>query len=110
MANTPYTDNHGGTDVAPPPANTKVIWRTFIILCVITTFEFIIAFTMTAGPLRVFIFVGMTIIKAFYIVAEFMHLKHEVKSLIWTILLPIIFIIWLLGALMFEGSSIFQHR
>ncbi|ARK09523.1 cytochrome C oxidase subunit IV family protein [Fibrivirga algicola] len=110
MANTPYTDNHGGTDVAPPPANTKLIWRTFIILCVITAFEFLIAFTMTAGPLRVFIFVGMTIIKAFYIVAEFMHLKHEVKSLIWAIMLPIIFIIWLLIALMYEGGSIFQLR
>lgn len=110
MANTPYTDNHGGTDVAPPPANTKLIWRTFIILCVITAFEFLIAFTMTAGPLRVAIFVGMTIVKAFYIVAEFMHLKHEVKSLIWAILLPIIFILWLLLALMYEGGSIFQLR
>lgn len=110
MANTPYTDNHGGTDVAPPPANTKLIWRTFIILCVITAFEFLIAFTMPSGRLRVAIFVGMTIVKAFYIVAEFMHLKHEVKSLIWAIMLPIIFIIWLLIALMYEGGSIFQLR
>ena len=110
MANTPYTDSHGGTDVAPPPANTKIIWRTFIILCVITAFEFLIAFTMTAGKLRVLIFVTMTIVKAFYIVAEFMHLKHEVKSLIWAIMLPIIFICWLLGALMYEGGSIFHLR
>ena len=110
MANTPYTDNHSGTDVAPPPANTKVIWRTFIILCVITAFEFLIAFTMPAGHLRVAIFVGMTIVKAFYIVAEFMHLKHEVKSLIWAILLPVIFVLWLLIALMYEGGSIFQLR
>lgn len=110
MANTPYTDNHGGTEVAPPPANTKLIWRTFMIMCAITVFEFIIAFTMTAGPLRVFIFVGMTILKAFYIVAEFMHLKHEVKSLIWAILIPVVFIVWLLLALMYEGGSIFQLR
>ena len=106
MANTPYTDNHGGTDVAPPPANTKLIWRTFIILCVITAFEFLIAFTMTAGPLRVFIFVGMTIIKAYYIVAEFMHLKHETKGLIWTILIPMALLVWLLVALVTEGSFI----
>lgn len=65
---------------------------------------------MTAGHLRVAIFVGMTLVKAFYIVAEFMHLKHEVKSLIWAIMLPIIFIIWLLLALMYEGGSIFQLR
>ena len=65
---------------------------------------------MPAGHLRVAIFVGMTLVKAFYIVAEFMHLKHEVKSLIWAIMLPIIFIIWLLLALMYEGGSIFQLR
>ncbi|CCG99090.1 cytochrome C oxidase subunit IV family protein [Fibrella sp. WM1] len=110
MANTPYSDNHGGTDVAPPPANTKAIWRTFIILSIITGFEFLIAFTLPANHLRVAIFVGMTIVKAFYIVGEFMHLKHEVKSLIWAILLPIIFICWLLLALMYEGGSIFELR
>jgi cytochrome c oxidase subunit IV len=110
MANTPYTDNHGGTDAAPPPANTKAIWRTFIYLSVLTAIEFIIAFTMPAGPLRVAIFVGMTIVKAFFIVGEFMHLKHEVKSLIWAILLPVLFVAWLLLALMYEGGSIFEAR
>jgi cytochrome c oxidase subunit IV len=110
MANTPYTDNHGGTDVAPPPANTKAIWRTFYILSAVTALEFVIAFTMPAGTLRVSIFVGMTIVKAFYIVGEFMHLKHEVKSLIWAILLPVLFVAWLLLALMYEGGSIFELR
>lgn len=88
----------------------KAIWRTFWILLVITALEFAIAFTLHAGLLKTSIFVGMTIIKAFYIVGEFMHLKHEVKSLIWTILLPCIFVVWLLLALMMEGGSIFDLR
>jgi cytochrome c oxidase subunit IV len=39
-----------------------------------------------------------------------MHLKHEVKSLIWAITIPVLFIIWLLIALMTEGGSIFELR
>ncbi len=89
-----------------PPANTAIIWRTFIILSVITAFEFTMAYLMKSGPLRTTIFVTMTLVKAFYIVGEFMHLKHEVKSLIWIIVIPTVFIIWLLVALLREGASI----
>ncbi|MFM6938896.1 MAG: cytochrome C oxidase subunit IV family protein, partial [Aquirufa sp.] len=53
------------------------------------------------------IFSGMTIVKAFYIVGEFMHLKHEVKSLIWMILIPTIFVVWLLTALIYEGGHLY---
>lgn len=99
---------HGVHEI--PPANTGVIWRTFIILSVITAFEFTLAYLMKAGTFRTSIFVGMTLIKAFYIVGEFMHLKHEVKSLIWAITIPVVFIVWLLIALMTEGGSIFELR
>lgn len=101
-------DEHSGVET--PPAHTKEIWRTFFILSGITAFEFLIAFTLHAGVLKTAIFVGMTIVKAFYIVGEFMHLKGEVKSLIWAILLPVIFVLWLLIALLLEGGSIFQLR
>jgi cytochrome c oxidase subunit IV len=62
---------------------------------------------MPANTLRVAIFCGMTIVKAFYILGEFMHLKHEVKSLIWAVLIPTIFVVWLLVALMFEGGNMY---
>ncbi|MFN4145037.1 MAG: cytochrome C oxidase subunit IV family protein [Runella sp.] len=88
----------------------KAIWRTFWILAVVTGLEFLIAFTVGHGILKTTTFVLMTIIKAFYIVGEFMHLKHEVKSLIWTILIPCVFVVWLLVALMAEGGSIFNLR
>lgn len=106
--NTHNNDGHGGTEI--PKASTAIIWRTFIILSVITAFEFTLAYLMKAGSLRTSIFVGMTLVKAFYIVGEFMHLKHEVKSLIWAISIPVIFIVWLLIALMTEGGSIFELR
>jgi cytochrome c oxidase subunit IV len=53
------------------------------------------------------IFSGMTIVKAFYIVGEFMHLKHEVKTLIWMVLIPTLFVVWLLVALMYEGGHLY---
>ena len=94
----------------PGAAQRKIIWRTFWILLAITALEFAIAFTLNAGLLKTSIFVGMTIVKAFYIVGEFMHLKHEVKSLIWALLIPCLFVVWLLLALMAEGGSIFDLR
>lgn len=92
-------------EIAAP--NTGAIWKTFWILLILTAIEFVIAFTMPANTLRVAIFCGMTIVKAFYIVGEFMHLKHEVKSLIWAVLVPTIFVVWLLVALIYEGGHMY---
>ncbi|GGE94521.1 cytochrome C oxidase subunit IV family protein [Hymenobacter cavernae] len=89
-----------------PKPNTGWIWKTFFILVAITAVEFLLAFTMSAGTFRNSIFIVMTILKAFFIVAEFMHLKHETKALIWTILVPMALLVWLLVALVSEGSSI----
>ncbi|MGD1843457.1 MAG: cytochrome C oxidase subunit IV family protein [Thermonemataceae bacterium] len=102
MANTYET-----TEGEIPKPQTKIIWRTFWILLIVTALEFLVAFTLPAEyrTLKILIFVGMTIVKAFYIVGEFMHLKHEVKSLIWSILIPTIFVVWLITALLVEGGS-----
>jgi cytochrome c oxidase subunit IV len=39
-----------------------------------------------------------------------MHLKHEVKSLIWTVVLPCMFVAWLVVALIVEGGYIGWER
>ncbi len=96
-----------------PPAQTKGIWRVFLILCILTGIEFAFAFLMEAGALRNWIFIVLTLVKAFFIVGEFMHLKHETKSLIWTILVPTVLLVWLVIALVTEGSyygdSVFNY-
>lgn len=96
----------------PDKAKIRKIWVTAGILAFITALEFLVAFTipLEMAVTRISIFVGMTIVKAFYIVGEFMHLKYEVKVLIWSILLPMIFVAWLLVALIYEGTSIFNAR
>jgi len=89
-------------------ANVKKIWKVAGILATVTAIEFALALNwpdgMGRGMLNV-LFVLLTIIKAFYIVAEFMHLKGEVKTLIFAIILPLVFVIWFLTALYLEGGS-----
>lgn len=90
------------------PAKIKKIWKVAGYLALITGAEFTIAFTVAAGGPRTFVFIAMTIWKAFYIVAEFMHLGHERRSLIMSILLPTLFIIFLIFILWYQGTAIFQ--
>jgi cytochrome c oxidase subunit IV len=92
------------------PEKIKKIWRVALLLAVVTLIEFAFAFTMPRGILLYSIFIGLTFVKAFYIIAEFMHLKHEVKFMIWSIALPVIFVIWLIIALLVEGDTIFSIR
>jgi cytochrome c oxidase subunit IV len=90
-----------------PKPQTKRIWQVFFILSGVTALEFLVALGFDwPGGIKAFIFIAMTIVKAFYIVAEFMHLKQEVKVLIWSIVLPMLFVAWLLLALLLEGGNI----
>jgi cytochrome c oxidase subunit 4 len=95
-----------------PPNKEKIkrLWTVAGILGAVTAVEFLIAFTMPHGPLKVSIFVGLTIVKAAYIVGEFMHLRYEVKVLFWSILIPMIFVIWMLVAFVYEGMAIGELR
>lgn len=92
---------------------TKLLWKVFWILLVLTAFEFLIAFGLDSDKFKItkiLIFVIMTIVKAFYIVGTFMHLKDEVKSLMWTVVLPAMFVVWLLVALIVEGGYIGEAK
>lgn len=91
-------------EIAKP--NTAWIWKVFGVLVGITAVEFVFVFLMHPSTLRNSIFIVLTIMKAFFIVAEFMHLKHETKGLIWTILVPVALLVWLLVALITEGSFV----
>jgi cytochrome c oxidase subunit IV len=95
-----------------PRDNAKImkLWKIAAVLFIVTVIEFIFAFTIQRGVFLFTIFILLTLVKAFYIVAEFMHLKHEVKSLIWSIVIPCVFVLWLVLALLIEGTAIFNIR
>jgi len=84
------------------------IWKVFFILLAITCIEFFIALVLVPKgtvPLHVAnpIYIILTLLKAFYIVAFFMHLKFERKGLVFSILVPILFIIGLILVLTNES-------
>jgi cytochrome c oxidase subunit IV len=96
-------DNHG--------FDTKAIWRTFWILLVITCIELVIGmFVAPRFPHSTKIWFNILYIiftgaKAFYIIAEFMHLRHEIKNMIMTIAVPALLFIWFIGAFLWDGNS-----
>ncbi len=93
------------------------IWKVFWILLIVTAIEVILGIikpsvlidnSLLGTSLLNVVFIVLTIIKAAYIVMEFMHLGHEVKGLKWTILLPAVVLIpYLLFILLHEGNYIF---
>ena len=97
-----------------PADKTEIIniWKIAGILLIITIIEFVFAFSLPDHwkVMKISIFVGLTFVKAFYIVSEFMHLKHEKKALIWSIVLPLILVVWLVIALIYEGRAILDVR
>ncbi len=100
-------------NVLPPDkAKIKKLWMTALILGIITAIEFAVAFLVPHEwkDARVWTFILMTIVKAAYIVGEFMHLRYEVKVLIWSILIPMVFVVWMLVAFVYEGMSIHAVR
>ena len=95
------------------PEGTWWIWKVFIILLVVTAVEVILGIIkpdilmvqfLGTSVLNI-IFIVLTLVKAFYIVAEFMHLKYERTNLIWTITLPMVILIpYLAFIILMEGG------
>jgi cytochrome c oxidase subunit IV len=95
--------------------DTKLIWRTFWILLAITVFELALAilyYKTDFLPKHLLngVSIIMTLAKAFFIIAEFMHLGHEIKNLIMTLAIPALLFIWFLVAFAWDGNSYRQLR
>jgi cytochrome c oxidase subunit 4 len=99
-----HHEEHGEHDTM----TRKKIFKVFGILLGITVIEFIIALWLVpAGHIPLHwanpIYIVLTLFKAFYIVAYFMHLKFEKIGLALCIIVPILFIIGLILVLTNES-------
>lgn len=88
----------------------KTLIKVFWVLLIVTVVEVALALIHYATlfpprPILNAVFIGLTIVKAVYIVGEFMHLKHELRNLIWMILIPLVFLFWAIVAVLYEGST-----
>ncbi|MCO6499150.1 MAG: cytochrome C oxidase subunit IV family protein [Vicingus serpentipes] len=86
----------------------KRIWLMFWVLLAITTIEVLLGIFwkeigVSWGAVKM-TFIVMTVIKAFFIVSEYMHLKHENSALKNTIIIPyVMFALYLLYHILTEG-------
>ena len=88
------------------------VWRVTWILSILTIIELAIGFWMMGmqhgsglyWACKVSI-ITLMMAKAFYIVGYFMHLKHEVRNLIMTIVVPLLLFVWFIIAFLADGHS-----
>ncbi len=99
-------------------SNTKRIWMVFGLLSVVTTVEVILGIlkpeslhmnNFLSMNLLNWIFIILTIYKAYYIVWAFMHMEGEKSSLRWSVVAPVIFLIlYLVFILLVEADYIYE--
>ncbi|MFT7114146.1 MAG: cytochrome c oxidase subunit 4 [Candidatus Azotimanducaceae bacterium] len=101
--------------MANHPTSTKWIWRVFWLLLIITAVEValglmkpeVLEVKLLSMKLLNWTFIILTLVKAYYIVMSFMHLKDERKNLRMVIVLPVFILIpYLTFILLVEGGYI----
>ncbi len=92
-------------------AGRREIWRVTIILSVLTIIELLIGYFMIGMEESFFrsflkgVIIILMLAKAFYITAYFMHLGHELRNMIMTIVVPLGLFIWFIIAFLYDGAS-----
>jgi cytochrome c oxidase subunit IV len=107
-----HTDDHAHE--AHESMSKGKIWKVFFILLFITVIEFIIALWAIPGHhmsqhVGNYVYIALTLLKAFYIVAYFMHLKYEKLGLQLSLTVSFIFIIYFIVLMLIEGGYLHLH-
>lgn len=97
----------------------KLAVKTITILAIITIAEVLFALTgkgyIIPGLHFPHYLIGgvmiiMSVVKAYLIIYEFMHMKYEVPALVKTVLLPMLLLVWAVIAFSAEGKDWLQRR
>jgi cytochrome c oxidase subunit IV len=101
-------------------SNTQKIWGVLILLSIITTVEVVLGIYKHVLPdifvhhflgmkILNWIFIILTLVKAYYITWDFMHMRDETKALrrmvVWTVVFLICYLIFIL---LQEGGYVFD--
>ena len=99
--------HHHDVNSAESKGQVSRIWKIFWILLVITVVEVIMGMffshQMPKGLVN-FFFLALTLLKAGYIVAVFMHLGDEFRGFIVTVLIPLVLFVWFIIAFLADGG------
>lgn len=91
------------------------IWKVFFYLLGLTAIEFIVALgfvhtgILEKGPFVIAIYIVLTLVKAYYIIAYFMHLKFEKPSFIILVAVSMLLLIYFIILLYVEGFYLKHH-
>ncbi|MBK8053509.1 MAG: cytochrome C oxidase subunit IV family protein [Saprospiraceae bacterium] len=94
-------------------ASKSIATTTILKLAAITVFEVVMALLgkgyIIDGVhfpwyIMAILMIGMSIVKAYLIIYEFMHMKYEVPGLVKTVLLPTLLLVWAVIAFLYEGN------
>jgi len=91
------------------------IWRVFFYLLALTALEFFIALVLVHGgiiekSLAVnVVYIVLTLLKAYYIIAYFMHLKFETFGFIMSVAIVFVLIIYFIALMLTEGGYLNTH-
>ncbi|MBK6609554.1 MAG: cytochrome C oxidase subunit IV family protein [Sphingobacteriales bacterium] len=95
----------------------SAVWRATIWLGLITVVEVAAAlywyYNVDHSTPKLFLngfFILASLLKAYFIVAEFMHVRYETRALTLTILTPMLFLIWFIIAFLWEGGAWKENR
>ncbi|MBL7789291.1 MAG: cytochrome C oxidase subunit IV family protein [Chitinophagales bacterium] len=109
----PKHDNHLALTDGDYKHHKADIWKTTGILSFVTVFEvgFAIWYEKSLIPggaplwaLQLTLVV-LSLLKAGYIMAVFMHVKHETRAFILTILVPFSLLIWMIISFIYDGND-----
>ena len=98
---------------------TSLAVKGFILLLIITILEVAVALVgnghLIAGlhfpkMIMIPVMILMSLYNAYYIINEFMHLGHEVRSFAASILLPMLLLVWGVIAFLWEGDAWKHNR
>ena len=99
-------------------SNVQKIWGVFILLSIITTVEVFLGITkpdfLTSNAFMAlkylnWIFLILTLVKAYYITWDFMHMRDEEKTLKRSVIWTTVFLVcYLLFIILIEGDYIFD--
>ncbi|MCB9309125.1 MAG: cytochrome C oxidase subunit IV family protein [Lewinellaceae bacterium] len=100
-------------------ASKTIATKTILILAGITIFEVLFALLgkgiLVDGvhfPFYVtgFVMIVFSVVKAYLIIYEFMHMKYEVPALVKSVLVPTLLLVWAVIAFLVEGRNWLNNR
>ncbi len=97
----------------------KVVFKGLILLAIITVLEVVIALFGNGHLIEGVhlskwimypLMIGLSLYKAYFIIYEFMHMKYELQGLRYSVLLPMLLLVWAVIAFFNEGSNWKHNR